>query len=273
MTAPLLDVRGLQVAFGTRAVLRRLNLQVQRGGTTALVGESGSGKSVTALAILGLLPPEACAKGAVLLEGEDLMAASASRMRSIRGSGIAMIFQEPMTSLNPVFTIGEQVSETIRAHSRVSRRAASQHACDALEEVGIDGGRAGSWPHEFSGGMRQRVMIAMALACGPRVLIADEPTTALDVTTAASIIDLLRDLQRRHSMGLLFITHDLPLAASVADDALVLRDGRVVEQGAAADVFGKPRDPYTAALIDCVPSLDRRVDRLPTVEDVVNASS
>ncbi len=255
MSEPLLDIRSLRVAFGDRVAVADLNLQVQAGQTTVLVGESGSGKSVTALAALGLLPPEANVSGEILFASMDLLSAKESRLRSVRGGGLAMVFQEPMTSLNPVFTVGEQIEEAVGAHERLSGRSRRLRMEESLEEVGIDRRRRREYPHQFSGGMRQRVMIAMALACRPRVLIADEPTTALDVVTASEIVAVLHALQERRNMGMLFITHDLLLAERIADTIVVLRAGKVVESGSRNEVIGNPKAAYTRELLACTPRI------------------
>ncbi len=274
----LLTVRDLAVSFDSGSETVRavdgVSLTLREGRTLAVVGESGSGKSVTALSILRLLPPPpACRieRGEVLLEGRDLLKLPARDMLQVRGGRIAMIFQEPMTSLNPVFTVGEQIIEAIMRHHRVLRRAAKEMASAALREVGIDDPhiRLRAYPHEFSGGMRQRVMIAMALACNPRVLLADEPTTALDVTIAAQILDLLQRLQRGRGLSIMLITHDLGIVAQRSDDVCVMYAGRVVESGGVRDVLARPAHPYTKALLACRPKLGQRVPRLTTIADVV----
>ncbi|WP_425032737.1 ABC transporter ATP-binding protein [Pelagibius sp.] len=223
------------------------------------MGESGSGKSVTSMALMRLIqPPGRIVGGSVLFDGEDLLARSEAQMREIRGNNIAMIFQEPMTSLNPVFTIGDQIAESTMLHKGLSRRAAMASAKEMLDLVGIPepGLRLKCYPHEFSGGMRQRVMIAIALSCGPKLLIADEPTTALDVTIEAQTLDLMRKLQREIGMGILFITHDLGVVAEVADRVVVMYAGRAVEHGLVGDIFRRPRMPYTSGLLDSIPRVD-----------------
>ncbi|MEA1674641.1 ABC transporter ATP-binding protein [Nitrospirillum sp. BR 11163] len=252
----LLEVRGLKTWFdtarGTVRAVDGVDFHVDRGETLALVGESGSGKSVTAYSLLRLLaPPGRVVGGRALFDGVDLLTLDAARLRALRGGRIAMIFQEPMTALNPVMTVGAQVAEAVRLHSPVSRRQAWDRAVELLDRVRIPAAatRARSYPHELSGGMRQRVVIAMALACQPDLLIADEPTTALDVTTQAQILDLLRDLQRDMGMALILITHDLGVVAEVADRAAVFYAGRVVEQGPVAGLFDRPRHPYTRGLL------------------------
>ena len=239
--------------------------------TVALVGESGSGKSVTCLSIMGLLPQSGrVQEGTIRFMGEDLVQASDSRMRKLRGSSIAMIFQEPMTSLNPVFRVGKQISETIRAHLGSSAENASKRAIELLDLVGIPeaGHRARNYPHELSGGMRQRVMIAIALACEPKLLIADEPTTALDVTVQAQILELLRDLQSDLEMAVLFVTHDLGVVAGIADRVYVMYAGQGVESGKVLDVYRRPLMPYTEGLLLSIPQLVAvgSERRLPTIE-------
>jgi oligopeptide/dipeptide ABC transporter ATP-binding protein len=238
-----------------------------------VVGESGCGKSLTALSVLKLVPdpPGRIAGGRILLNGRDLVAADEKTMNRIRGKEIAMIFQEPMTALNPVFRIGEQIAETLRVHEGIGRAAAAARALDLLERVGIGNPRQrlSQYPHELSGGMRQRVMIAIALACRPRVLIADEPTTALDVTIQAQILRLLRDLQRELGMAVMLITHDLGVVAQVVDRVVVMYAGRIVEQGAVADVFERPSHPYTRLLLQSIPSLEQDQRRLQAIPGMV----
>ena len=273
--APLLDVQGLRVDFrtesGTVRAVDGVSWSVAPGETLALVGESGCGKSVTALAILRLLarPAGRVADGRILFAGQDLLTTPEADMRAIRGRDIAMVFQEPMSSLNPVMTIGAQLTEPLRIHLGMGKQAARARAAELLGLVGISDAerRLDQHPHVFSGGMRQRIMIAIALACDPRLIIADEPTTALDVTIQAQILELLRDLSRRLGIALVLITHNLGIVARYADRLAVMYAGRVVEEGAAADVFAAPRHPYTAGLLRSVPRLDRaRSGRLDTIE-------
>ncbi|MFO1086712.1 MAG: ABC transporter ATP-binding protein [Reyranellaceae bacterium] len=253
----LLDVDRLEVSFGGRtAAVRGASLTVERGETHCLVGESGCGKSVTALAVMNLL-----ARGArrtaqrLAFEGQDLRGLSDSGMAHLRGNQMAMIFQEPMTSLNPAYTVGSQMTEVLRRHRRASQRVATDRAADLLARVGITapGLRLGQFPHQLSGGLRQRVMIAMALMCEPKLLIADEPTTALDVTVQAQILRLLAQLQRDLGLGMLLITHDLGIVARVAHRVSVMYAGEVVESAATAELFASPRHPYTKGLLRCVP--------------------
>jgi peptide/nickel transport system ATP-binding protein len=256
----LLEVEDLRVEIRTgRGVLnavRGISLTVERGETVCLVGESGCGKSITSLAVMGLLPGAARRRAARLaFDGEDLASASKARVNALRGDRMAMIFQEPMTALNPAFTIGDQMSEGYRHHKGVTAEAARARAVELLEKVGIANaaGRLGQYPHQLSGGLRQRVMIAMALMCSPELLIADEPTTALDVTIQAQILRLLASLQKEFGLGLLLITHDLGVVARIADRVAVMYAGEIVEEGPAAAIFAAPRHPYTRGLIDCIP--------------------
>lgn len=273
---PLLEVEDLVVDFRTpRGRLRAVDgasFAIQRGETLGLVGESGSGKSVTSLAILGLLGEAAeVVSGRILFAGQDLLTLPARELREVRGARIAMIFQEPMTSLNPLFTVGSQIAEAVRLHERVNRRAAWTRAIEMLGLVEIPEPelRASSYPHELSGGQRQRVMIAMALACRPALLIADEPTTALDVTIEAQILDLLGGIQRRLGMSVLLITHDLGVVASEADAVAMLYSGRVVERAPAGSLFASPAHPYTRLLLDSLPRLYERRERLEAIPGVV----
>src|SRR5690606_32519343 len=252
---PLLEIRGLRVdipvAGGILHAVRGIDLDVRRGETVCLVGESGCGKSLSALAVMDLLPVRAQRTAERLaFRGADLLAASGKRMNAIRGDRIAMVFQEPMTALNPCWTIGNQLVEVLLRHKGGSRAAARDRAVSLLERVGIPAAasRLGQYPHQLSGGLRQRVMIAMALMCGPDLLIADEPTTALDVTIQAQILLLLRDLQREFEMGLLLITHDLGIVARIADHVAVMYAGQIVETGSASALFGRPLHPYTQGL-------------------------
>ncbi|MER9674008.1 ABC transporter ATP-binding protein [Mesorhizobium sp. M0208] len=260
---PVLSVSGLSVAVrgeeGERDVVSDLTFGLMRGETLCIAGESGSGKSMTALAIMGLLPQPAARirSGSIRLGDQDLAALSESGMRRIRGNRIAMIFQEPMTSLNPVLSIGRQLTEAIEAHTSLSRSDSRLRALEALKAVRIPDAerRLEHYPHELSGGMRQRVMIAMALALNPDVLIADEPTTALDVTVQGEVLELLRDLQREHGTSVILITHDMGVVAEMADRVIVMRDGRMVEQGRAADIFNRPQADYTRELLAAVPRI------------------
>ena len=278
----MLEVRGLTVRFvhgddpGTEseaAAVNDVSFSIAAGETLAVVGESGSGKSVTALALTRLLPepPARYERGEILLEGRNLLALSERELRSVRGRRIAYVFQDPGTSLNPVFTVRQQISEVLRLH----RPDVGHSRCDqdaeivrALTEVGITepARRLGAYPHELSGGMAQRVMIAMALACRPQLLVADEPTTALDATVQRQIIDLLKDAKARTGMSILLITHNFSIIGGIADRVAVMFRGRLVEQGRACDVLGAPQHPYTRALIDCIPRLGAKRRRLATID-------
>jgi oligopeptide/dipeptide ABC transporter ATP-binding protein len=274
--APLLEVSDLQVQFATDSGIVRavdgVSFQLRKGETLAVVGESGSGKSVTSLAIMGLLPRPGgrIAGGSICFDGKDLSLCSKAEMRLIRGTGIGMIFQEPMTSLNPVQTVGEQIAERVRVHTRLGERAAMAQAIEMLRLVKIPdpARRAQSYPHQMSGGMRQRVMIAMALACHPKLLIADEPTTALDVTIQAQILDLMRNLQSEFGMAILFITHDLGVVAEMADRVVVMYAGRAVEEAGVREIFARPRMPYTRALLRSIPRVDRAADHQQRLEAI-----
>ena len=262
--APLLEISGLSVEFTgggrTARVLNEVALTVAANETLGIVGESGCGKSMTALAILRLVPspPGRITGGRIVFEGEDLLRAPEQRLRDVRGHRIGMIFQEPMTSLNPVLTIGDQLSETVIKHLKLDARAARARSIELLKAVGIPAPerRVDEYPYQLSGGMRQRVMIAMAIGCEPRLLIADEPTTALDVTVQAQIFELLRELRARSGMGLILITHDMGVIAEMTDRVAVMYGGRVVEEAPTADILSAPAHPYTRGLIACVPDLD-----------------
>ena len=279
----LLEVKNLTVDFisASKAPVRAVesvSFVIPRERTVALVGESGSGKSVSALAIMGLLPPQnaiVALHSAIEYDNRSLLNLSRADWQLIRGSRIAMIFQDPMTSLNPVYTVGFQLAEMLKAHKPVSSKQANARACELLEEVGIPEPqkRVNAYPHELSGGQQQRVMIAMALACEPELLIADEPTTALDVTVQRQILLLLAELRERRRMAMLFITHDLGLVSEVADHAVVMRKGTVREAGPVRTLFSQPQDPYTKALLSCRPSIDRQGKRLLTIDDWMSTNS
>ena len=276
----LLKVENLQTHFRTRSGLVRavdgVSFHIDRGELLSVVGESGCGKSITALSIMRLVtPPGRIVGGSVKFEGEDLLSASERRMREIRGDDIAMIFQDPMTSLNPVYTVGEQIAEALRLHRGMSRKEAKAAAIEAMREVSIPdpARRADDYPHQLSGGMRQRVMIAMALACDPKLLIADEPTTALDVTIQAQILELLNELRTTRDLGVLLITHDLGVVAEVADRVAVMYTGRIVEESPVGELFARPKHPYTEGLLRSVPKLTmanaQKKERLETIEGTV----
>ena len=269
----LLSVRNLTTAFqtgrGEITAIEDVSFDLAPGEILGIVGESGSGKSVTALTIMGLLPrpPARIAAGSIRFDGTELTTMSDTAMQRIRGPGIAMVFQEPMTSLNPVFTIGEQVIETIRAHERLPPRALFGRAVEMLEKVGIPSAttRLKDYPHQLSGGQRQRVMLAIALVCRPRLLIADEPTTALDVTIQAQILDLMLDLRDEFGMAIMIITHNMGVIAETADRVLVMYAGRIIEEAPVTRLFDHPLHPYTRGLLECVPSLAQDRDRLVAI--------
>jgi peptide/nickel transport system ATP-binding protein len=269
---PLLVIRDLSVSFhdsdGWTQVLKDVSLDVRKGETVGIVGESGCGKSLTALSILGLLPRRGCRRtGEIVFEGRDLVPLSESEMRRVRGRRIGMVFQEPMSALDPVFTVGDQIAETVRTHFSVSAREARERVVDALAAVGIPSPRncATMYPMSLSGGMRQRVMIAMALVCEPRLLVADEPTTALDVTIQAQIMDLLLELGSRTGTALLFITHNLGLVAESCARMLTMYAGQVVEDGPVDEILSRPRHPYTAGLLASLPQVRHRKTTLPSI--------
>jgi peptide/nickel transport system ATP-binding protein len=277
VAAPLLSIAGLRTIFRTSngevPAVDGVDLSVTRGRTLGIVGESGCGKSVLSLSIMRLVPPPGrFAAGRIEFEGRNLLDLPVPDMRAIRGNRIAMIFQEPMTSLNPVFTVGDQITEAMRAHDRTaSSTALRARAIDALARVRIPAPerRFDEYPHQQSGGMRQRVMIAMALACAPDVLIADEPTTALDVTVQAQILDLLRELQQQTGMAIILITHDLGVVAEMADEVAVMYAGRVVERAPGPAIFDSPQHPYTLGLLGSIPKIDEARDRLLAIEGTV----
>ena len=273
--APVLDVRGLKTVFRTRRgevhAVNTVSFHLERGELLGVVGESGSGKSVTMMSLIGLLPspPAEIREGQVLLGDQDLLKISADALRDVRGAKVGFVFQDPMTSLNPVFNVGFQIMEPLRRHMGLSKAQASDRAVELLELVGIPDARKrlGDYPHQFSGGMRQRVMIAIALACDPDVLIADEPTTALDVTIQAQILELVKELRRKLGMAIIWITHDLGVIAGIADRVMVMYGGQVVEQAPVKELFGNPQHPYTRALLKTIPSLTgARAERLQVIE-------
>ena len=263
MTKPLLSVCNLTVEFTIRGgvvpVIDDLSFELAAGETLSLVGESGCGKSMTALAIMGLIPspPGVISAGSIILQGEDLIQASDTRLREIRGNEVSMVFQEPMTSLNPVYTVGEQIAETLRRHQGLTRSQAQAQAIQMIDAVQIPlpERRVHDYPHQLSGGMRQRIMIAMALACQPKILIADEPTTALDVTVQAQIFDLMQNLQKETGAAIILITHDMGSVAEMAERVVVMYAGRKIEDGRVEDILLRPQHPYTRGLIACVPHL------------------
>lgn len=269
----LLEVDGLTTAFQTGSgqvtAVEDISFTLDKGEILGIVGESGSGKSVTALAIMGLLPkpPAKILGGQIRFEGQDLLRLPDRAMQRMRGPGVAMVFQEPMTSLNPVFTIGDQIMETIKAHEALSGRECFSRAVEMLAKVGIPSPdkRMSDYPHQLSGGQRQRVMLAIALVCRPKLLIADEPTTALDVTIQAQILDLLMDLRDEFGMAIMLITHNMGVIAETADRVMVMYAGRVVEQAPVDRMFDAPMHPYTRGLLACVPTLDQQIERLVAI--------
>ncbi|WP_033311114.1 ABC transporter ATP-binding protein [Streptomyces iakyrus] len=271
---PLLEVRDLHVEFHTRdgvaKAVNGVNYSVAAGETLAVLGESGSGKSVTAQAIMGILdmPPGRIPKGEILFRGQDMLKMSAEERRRIRGSKIAMIFQDALSSLNPVLSVGYQLSEMFRVHQGMSKKDAKAKAIELMDRVKIPAAaaRVNDYPHQFSGGMRQRIMIAMALALEPDLIIADEPTTALDVTVQAQVMDLLAELQREYNMGLILITHDLGVVADVADKIAVMYAGRIVERAPVHELYKRPAHPYTKGLLDSIPRLDQKGQELYAIK-------
>lgn len=272
----LLDVQNLKTEFkvkrGIVNAVNNVSFSVDKGEILAIVGESGSGKSVTSLSIMGLIQkPGRVAGGSILFNEEDLSRKSVREMNQIRGDKISMIFQEPMTSLNPVYKVGDQITESILTHTKMSKKEAREHAIEMLRLVGIPAPeqRVDDYPHQMSGGMRQRVMIAMALACNPELLIADEPTTALDVTIQAQILDLIKRLRDEIGMAVMLITHDLGVVAETADKVVVMYCGRVVEQADVTQLFEEPKHPYTQGLLASIPRMDQDVDRLYMIDGMV----
>jgi peptide/nickel transport system ATP-binding protein len=272
----LLEVRDLRTSFavegGELRAVDGVSFALERGRTLCIVGESGCGKSVTALSIMGLIAtPPGHVSGEVLFDGVDLTRLSPTEMRELRGDRLSMIFQEPMTSLNPAFTVGEQIAEVLLRHRSLSREEAKARTIDLLRQVHVSSPdqRFSDYPHRLSGGMRQRVMIAMALACGPKLLIADEPTTALDVTIQAQILDLMRALRVETGAAIILITHDLGVVAELADEVAVMYAGRIVERASVARLFAQPQHPYTVGLLGSMPRLDLEQERLPAIEGLV----
>ncbi|HEY0886509.1 MAG TPA: ABC transporter ATP-binding protein [Ramlibacter sp.] len=277
MAEELLRVEDLRIGFGRpggeHLAVDGVSFALGAGEVLGIVGESGCGKSITALSILGLVPdpPGRITGGRIRLRGRDLVGLDEGELNAVRGKEISMIFQEPMTALNPLFRVGEQIGETLRVHEGLSKEQARVRALELVRKVGISNPeqRLDQYPHELSGGMRQRIMIAIALACGPKVLIADEPTTALDVTIQAQILVLLRQLQREMGMGVILITHDLGVVAQVVDRVIVMYAGQIVEEGAVDAVFERPSHPYTGLLLQSIPALDDEQERLPTIAGMV----
>ncbi len=277
MNDNLLEIRHLKTYFFTaKGVVKAVNdvsFSLRKGENLCLVGETGCGKTATALSILRLVdsPPGRIVGGEILYHGKDLLQCSGERLRQIRGNRIAMIFQDPQSSLNPVFTVGDQIAEQIKLHLKLGHKQAMERGLSLMEQVGIPRARERmkDYPHQFSGGMRQRVLIAAALSCDPEILIADEPTTALDATIKDQILDILHDLKQRRNMSILFITHDLGTVASIADRIVVMYGGRIVEAGTVFDIFDQPKHPYTIGLINCLPSISTRKDRLTPIPGMI----
>lgn len=266
-----LEIKDLLVKFktvdGVVEAVNGIDLSIEKGKTLGLVGETGAGKTTTALSILRLVPnpPGEITGGSITLEGKDLFAYSEKEMETIRGDQVSMIFQDPMTSLNPVITVGDQIAEVIQLHEKIDAKKAMEKAKEMLEMVGIPGNRAGEYPHQFSGGMKQRVIIAMALVCNPHLLIADEPTTALDVTIQAQVLDLMQKLREKYGTSMLMITHDLGIVAEVCDDVSIMYAGRIVEHGTLEDIFNHTSHPYTEGLFGSLPNIEDRTAELKPI--------
>lgn len=266
-----LEIKDLQVKFktvdGVVEAVNGIDLSIEKGKTLGLMGETGAGKTTTALSILRLVPdpPGEITGGSITLEGKDLFAYSEKEMETIRGDQVSMIFQDPMTSLNPVITVGDQIAEVIQLHEKIDAKKAMEKAKEMLEMVGIPGNRASEYPHQFSGGMKQRVIIAMALVCNPHLLIADEPTTALDVTIQAQVLDLMQKLREKYGTSMLMITHDLGIVAEVCDDVSIMYAGRIVEHGTLEDIFNNTSHPYTEGLFGSLPNIEDRTAELKPI--------
>ena len=271
----VLEIKDLVVHYETEDAdvhaVNGIDIQVGKRRTLGLVGETGAGKTTTARAILNLVPnpPGVIKSGEIYLDGEDVLKMSTAELEKVRGNDVAMIFQDPMTALNPVMTVGDQIGESIERHQHVSKKEAFEKAKEMLKMVGIAESRAYDYPHQFSGGMKQRVVIAIALACSPKLLIADEPTTALDVTIQAQVLELMKELIRNHDMSMILITHDLGVVAEVCEDVAVMYAGRIVEQGTADDVFNRTRHPYTEGLFDSLPNLKQRGEELVPIKGLM----
>ena len=272
----LLDIKNLFIQYVTDGLeihaVNDLSLTLNKGQTLGLVGETGAGKTTTALGIMNLVPdpPGKITSGEILFQGEDLLKKSPQELRKIRGDQITMIFQDPMTSLNPVMTVGDQIAEVIKLHGKVSKGEVKESSKRMLELVGIDGGRYGDYPHQFSGGMKQRVIIAMALACNPTLLIADEPTTALDVTIQAQVLRLMKELKEKLDTSMILITHDLGIVAEICDTVAIMYAGEIVEYGTLEQILNHTAHPYTVGLFDSIPRLDIKVDRLKPIKGMMS---
>lgn len=276
MSEKLLEIKNLVVRYDTDfervEAVNGINLSLEKGKTLGLVGETGAGKTTTALSIMRLIPdpPGKIVEGEILYNGEDILKKTEKEMRKIRGNNISMIFQDPMTALNPVLTVGDQIMEVISLHNKISKADATTKAIDMLEMVGIPGDRYYEYPHQFSGGMKQRVVIAIALACNPNLLIADEPTTALDVTIQAQVLEMMNELKKRLGTSMILITHDLGIVAETCDNVAIMYAGEIVENGSAVDVYNNRTHPYTIGLFDSIPDLDKDVDRLKVISGSVS---
>ena len=272
----LLEIKNLFIQYVTDGLeihaVNDLSLTLNKGQTLGLVGETGAGKTTTALGIMNLVPdpPGKITSGEILFQGEDLLKKSPQELRKIRGDQITMIFQDPMTSLNPVMTVGDQIAEVIKLHGKVSKGEVKESSKRMLELVGIDGGRYGDYPHQFSGGMKQRVIIAMALACNPTLLIADEPTTALDVTIQAQVLRLMKELKEKLDTSMILITHDLGIVAEICDTVAIMYAGEIVEYGTLEQIFNHTAHPYTVGLFESIPRLDIKVDRLKPIKGMMS---
>lgn len=275
MSEHLLEIKDLEVQFHTMDsdvhAVNGIDLTIDAGETLGLVGETGAGKTTTALSILNLIqsPPGKIEKGEILFDGKDILKMSEEELHSIRGSAISMIFQDPMTALNPIFKVEDQIAEVVKIHEKVSKTEAVKKAREMLEFVGIPAERGGDYPHQFSGGMKQRVVIAMALACSPKLLIADEPTTALDVTIQAQVLDMMTGLKKQFGSSMLLITHDLGVVAETCDKVAIMYAGEIVEYGTLEHIFNHVQHPYTKGLFDSLPSLDRDVHRLHPIDGLM----
>ncbi len=267
----ILDIENLVVHFetddGIVKAVNGVNIKLGRGKTLGIVGETGAGKTTTALSILRLvpMPPGVIKEGKILLDGNDMLSLSESKLEGIRGNDVSMIFQDPMSALNPVFTVGDQIAESIEIHEKLSKSEAYEKAIKMLELVGIPGSRAGEYPHQFSGGMKQRVVIAIALACNPKLLIADEPTTALDVTIQAQVLELMKNLKEQYKTSMIMITHDLGIVAEVCDEVAVMYAGRIVESGNLEEIFNDTMHPYTEGLFNSLPNINNRQSELKPI--------
>ncbi|MGI5971132.1 MAG: ABC transporter ATP-binding protein [Oscillospiraceae bacterium] len=271
----LLEIRDLAVRFNTDTgvvhAINNVSLKLEKGESLGLVGETGAGKTTTALSILGLvaIPPGEIISGEIIFDGQDLMKLEPEKLRQIRGAEISMIFQDPMTALNPIMSVGDQIAEMIRLHDKCSAAEAEKKMLGMLEKVRIEPSRAGDYPHQFSGGMKQRVVIAMALACNPRMVIADEPTTALDVTIQAQVLEMINQLKRENRTSMLLITHDLGIVAESCEKAAIMYAGQIVETGTAEDIFDRTAHPYTKGLFESIPRLDIEVERLSPIKGLM----